>query len=46
MDTLGSAQALAKASSAQLELLTFSFPQKPISIGQAMKLSGAAPPAL
>jgi hypothetical protein len=46
MNTLGSAQALAKASSAQLELLISSFPQEPIPIGQAMKLSGAARAAL
>jgi hypothetical protein len=46
MNTLGSAQALAKASSAQLELPTFSFPQKSIPIGQAMELSGAVRPAL
>jgi hypothetical protein len=41
MSTLGSAHALAKASSFQLELLTSSFCQGPIPIGQAMKLSGA-----
>jgi hypothetical protein len=46
INTLGSAQAFAKASSAQLELLTLSFPQAPIRIGQPMKLSGAPPPAL
>src|ERR1035441_6987089 len=43
MSTLGSAQALAKASSAQLELPTFSFQPRSIPIGQEMKLSGAVP---
>ena len=46
INTLGSTQALEKASSAQIELARVSFPQKPSFVGHAVKLSGTEPPPL